>query len=456
MKKYDYKKSTKDYKSILSPVSQKPQIFFGQDLFKDFEKNKLALSHKKSQDELLLTKQNIIQNKYHRRTNSNFGNYNENMTFIENNLGTNPSMYKFSFINKKNKYEKEKEKEKEKEIENNKKVLISRNKNVYQNLNQKKQCNNILSFSCSLKDFRKNIIDCYSSNNYLNKLKNNQNNNNFKYYNKEIKLKNNKALFFSENITNTNIEETRNTTSININNSNLMKSKFNEKEKEKLDDDKPIKCIKINRKHKRKLYSSMDNHLNINNNKNINFTESIKEKMSPKSNLHRFIYNKNNIKTNNNVNKTNNYNLNSSKKDFKKNENNLSKIQKDKKIFLINPISESYYDEPLGCCYKSEIELNKDIKINSSIISPEKNNIFNRNNFPSTTKNNNKFIITNTFNFSKNKYGMQRSQENFYKNKIQEIEPINEFDSVEEIHFMFVQMIQNKKRFFEKYDINKK
>ena len=57
MKKYDYKKSTKDYKSILSPVSQKPQIFFGQDLFKDFEKNKLALSHKKSQDELLLTKQ---------------------------------------------------------------------------------------------------------------------------------------------------------------------------------------------------------------------------------------------------------------------------------------------------------------------------------------------------------------------------------------------------------------
>ena len=457
MKKFGNKKPKKSNKNVFSPITKKHQIIFGRDLFEELEKkNNIVLSHKKSQEELLLTKQKITSNKYHRRTNSNSENYNNNITKTQN-YGINSYLNKLNFINKKNKNEKEIEKE----TENNKKILNTRNNNIYPKMKQKKESNNILLFSFSLKDFRKSIIDCYSSNNnYLNN-QNNQNNN-IKYYNNEIKLKNNKNLYFSDNTNNTNREETRNTTSININNSNLKKSKINEKEKEKENkSEKSIKYIKINRKHKRKLYSSMDNNLKINNT-NINNTQSIKEKICSKINLHPFIYNTNYIKTNNNINRINNYNYihnsNSNIKIFNKKESYFSKNQKDKKLFLINPISDSYYKNTFNCCYKSELEFSSDIILKTSNFSPKKSKFFNRNNFPSTTKNNNKNKnkIINNFTFIKNKNGMHRSQENFYKNKLQEIEYIKEFHNVEEIHFMFVQMNQSKKYFFEKYDINKK
>ena len=44
-----------------------------------------------------------------------------------------------------------------------------------------------------------------------------------------------------------------------------------------------------------------------------------------------------------------------------------------------------------------------------------------------------------------------KSQEKYLKLKIYEKETINEFDSVEEIHFKFIEINQRKNEFFEKY-----
>jgi len=490
MKKNESKKSTKEYMNMLSPSFRKKKITFSQDLFRD-----LPLTQKRSQKELLLNKQKVVthqnQNQNHKRTKSNSENYPDNITNAENNLVTNPSISQMSFYAKNKPKEKEKEKGKYVEYKTYMKNSVSRNmKSSSSNISQFKQYenDNILSFSCSLKDFRNFVINSCSSKTKFNLPKNSHNN--IKYHNNEIKLNKNKSLFSTDYISN--IEETNNTTSINnnyntnSNNSNLIYSKqiISGKGKQK-------KYIKINRKHSRKLYSSVDNNLKINyinpnnsrNNEEPKEKEKEKDKISPKYNLHHFIYNHNNLKTKTNTYNTNtntntyintncsskinkyNYNTNttnnqnnlySAKKSLRNSEKFFPRVKKDKKLSIISPITESYYDVPYPY-FSSENEYNKNIQ--GPMVSPKRSKVFNKSNFPSTTTNQNKSKIKNVFTFSKNKLGRQKSQENHCSLKQNENGPLNtihEFNSVEEIHFMFVQMCQNEKQFFEKYEKIKK
>ena len=476
MKKNETKKSTKEYINMLSPSFKRNKITFSQDLFRDLDTNKIPLTQKRSQNKLLLNKQKVVTSQNHRRNKSNSENYPENITNAENNLGTNPSLSQMSYYAKNKPKDKEKEKDKYSEYRTYIKNSVSRNlKSCSNNTNQFIQCDNdnVLSFSCSLKDFRNFVINSCSSKNKLNLPKNNHNNINY-FYNNEIKSKKNKSIFSTDYISN--IEETNNTTSINnnISNSNLIYSKqiISEKGKQK-------KYIKINRKHSRKLYSSMDNNLKINyindNYSKNNEETKEKDKISPKYNLHHFIYNHSNIKTKTNSyntntncsNKINKYNYNTStnqnnlstaKKSLRNSEKYFPRIKNDKKLSIINSVAETYYDVPCTY-YRSENEYNKDMPV--SMVSPKKSKVFNKSNFPSTTTNQNKSKIKNIFTFSKNKLGRQKSQENhcYLKQNINGPMPlstINEFSSVEEIHFMFVQINQSKKQFFEKYEKIKK
>jgi CCR4-NOT transcription complex subunit 6 len=472
MKKNETKKSTKEYKNMLSPSFKRNKMTFSQDLFKDLETNKMPLTQKRSQNKLFLNKQKVVPHRNHQRYKSNLENYPENITNAENIIGTNPSISQMSFYAKNKPKEKGKEKEKYVDYKTYIKNSVSRNvKSSSNNTNQliKFDNDNILSFTCSLKDFRNFVINSCSSKNNFNLPKNNHN-----YYNNEIKSKKNKSLFSTDYISN--IEDTNNTTSINnnISNSKLIYSKqiISEKGKQK-------KYIKINRKHSRKLYSSMDNNLKINyindNYSKNNEETKEKDKISPKYNLHHFIYNHSNIKTKTNSyntntncsNKINKYNYNTStnqnnlstaKKSLRNSEKYFPRIKKDKKLSIINSEAETYYDVPCTY-YRSENEYNKDMP--ASMVSPKKSKVFNKSNFPSTTTNQNKSKIKNIFTFSKNKLGRQKSQENhcYLKQNINGPMPlstINEFSSVEEIHFMFVQISQSKKQFFEKYEKIKK
>ena len=429
------KKLTKEHQNMLSPTNKNYKNNFSQNLFKDVEINKSALSQKKSKKDLSPPKKKNVSNKHHRRTKSNTQNYIENM---ENNIGINSSAYQLSFITER------KENEKEKEIKNNyiNKSAISRNKKI----NQYKKMRNILSISFSLKDISNNIIGPYSPNKNVNFSKNNLKSSS-KYYNNDTNLKTNKSVYFYDNTTN--IEETRNTTSNTnfnqINNSNLLYNKHLNNENNEKEKQNSNKFINRNKKQKRKLNSSMD-YKSKNNYTNAN-DDIIQEKVKPKYNLHRFIYNNNNIKPKNNIKTNNNYNhyLNSAKKSFRSSEKKFSNINNYKNLY-INPIYESNYDEPLSY-YKLEKENNN---INSSKTFRKTTNFFNKNNFPSSTTNKNgtkKIIIP------KNKKRSNKSQENYYELKIKEVEPNKEFDSVEEIHFMFVQINQSKKRFFNKNDM---
>ena len=416
------KQLTKENKKMLSPTSKKCKNT-NQHIFKDGETNKLALSQKKTKKDLLLPKKKNVSNKYHRRTKSNTQNYIDKM---ENNLGINSSLCQMSFITER------KKNEKENKLKNNhnSKSAVSRNKKI----NQYKQMRNILSISFSLKEISNNIIESCSPNKNYNFSKNNIYSSR-KYYNNDTNLKTNKSVYFYDNTTN--IEETRNTTSNTnfnqINNSNLLYNKH-------------LKCLNIN-KQKRKLCSSMDN--NYKNNYTYANDDIIHEKVNPKyNNIHRFIYNNNNIKPNNNTKSFINHNhyLNSVKKSFRSSEKNFSNIKNYKKLY-IKPIYESYYDEPFSY-YKSDKEINI---ITNSKTFQKNGNLFNKKNFPSSTTNKNQ---TKKIIIPKNKKRNNKSQENYYKLKINEVEPINEFDSVEEIHFMFVQINQRKKNFFNKYNLN--
>ena len=149
MKKNTNSKSNKDYKNILSPLSKKPKITFSHSLFKEVETNKIGLSHKKSQDELLINKKITYSNKNHRRIKSNSGNYIENMTNFEQNFGLNTTMNQLSFFKGK------KKKEKVTKNENKSKHTVSRNKKIDKN---KDNFNNLHPLSCSVKDFRNDII----------------------------------------------------------------------------------------------------------------------------------------------------------------------------------------------------------------------------------------------------------------------------------------------------------
>jgi hypothetical protein len=249
-----------------------------------------------------------------------------------------------------------------------------------------------------------------------------------------MNLKHNKSLLFSFDNP-TNIEETRNTTSITgFNSSNLLyNNHLNNKNKKNA---KSTKYIKINTKKNIPLYYSSNN----NSSKIISFTNNniIKEKGSPKKNLHRYIYKPNNIKTKNNMSKVNNTNkLALTKKTFKYNHKSTCRSTKDKKLF-INPNNETNYIN-FNCL---DLKDNLDYEM-SSIRTLRNTNMVN---CSSTTNNSKKKSKKETYN--KYKKRKTKSQENDYKIGINENDI--DFKSVEEIHFIFVQMYQKKKAFFEK------
>ena len=167
--------------------------------------------------------------------------------------------------------------------------------------------------------------------------------------------------------------------------------------------------------------------------------------------MHRFIYNNNNLKTKINKNNKNNisainYNSNylyTTKKSFRKSAK-FSNIKNYKNLSIICPTSDSRYDEPLSF-YNSK----KNMKLSQIPFKEEKH--LSKKNFPSSTTNKNKNTKIK-FTFTKYKKRSNKSQENIYKSKISESEAIKEFDSAEEIHFMFVEMNQRKKKFFQKHE----
>ena len=415
MKKKENKLIIKDSPRKLSPSSKRKVHFFSNNLLKDFEINSVGISPKKSQDELLSSKKKLMPNSsHHRRTKSNNQNYIQYTT--SNNTNLNSSVSKFSFIYRR----------KDRESKHST-SSVSRNVKYRHNLNVNKKTSNLLSTSFSLKDFRNNLINVFSHNDVLETQYNNK-------YNNFMNLKHNKSLLFSFDNP-TNIEETRNTTSITgFNSSNLLyNNHFNNKKKK---NSKSTKYIKINTKKNMPLYYSSKN----NSSKVISFTNNniIKEKESPKKNFHRYIYKHNNIKTKNNLNKINNTNkLALTKKTFKYKHKSTCKSKKDKKLF-INPNNETNYIN-FNCL---DLKDNLDYEM-SSIRTLRNTNMVN---CSSTTNNSQKKTKKETY--TKYKKRKTKSQENDYKIGINENDI--DFKSVEEIHFIFVQMYQKKKAFFEK------
>jgi len=400
------KKSNKSNKTSLSKLSptnknkSQKDINFNLTSFKLHNLNNILSPTKMYKEEILLPKKKMIPNTvYHRRTKSGSQNYIQYQNFInDSNNNLNTSVTKLSNIFRRNEFKKKYENMNYDSSSRNKFELFKKK------FNQNKKSSNLLSISFSLKEFRNNIINAFTNSN-INEIKKE------KYSNKS-NSKNNKSLFIFDNLNN--IEETRNTTSITgFNNSNLLYKK-----QMKVKDDKNVKStnyIKINRKPRKQLFSS-----NNNSTKSITFTNNnyINSKIQEKNKLYQYIYNHNNIniqpkkEIKNKL--KNKKNLALSKRTYK---NSVPKLQSTKKISFINAISEN-----LKLHYKNK---NNNYKINS-LKSP---------------KNKKAYI---KFKGRKNK-----SQENRNKMEVEYINQIGEFQSVEEIHFIFVQMNQKKKAFFE-------
>ena len=415
MKNNENKKIIKESQNKLSPTFQRKKYFFSQSSFKNNENNNILLSPKRSQYDIRLPKKKIIPNtSHHRRKKSNSDNYIQYMT--NNNINLNQSASKLSFIFRRN--------DLGKNNINNNYSLGSRNKKTTTNFNDNKKKINLLSISFSLKDFRNTIMNAFSHSN-LNAEKNNKKN-------KIINLKNNKSLFKFDN---TNIEETRNTTSITcFNNSNLIYNKsHNIKEDE---NSKSTKYIKINLKSNNKLLSPQKSPSKI-----ITYTnsEAIKEKKSAKCNynIHNYIY-KNNINRIKNYNKLNNTNnLILTKKTFRNSQKNLNKVGKSKKIGFFNPINEL---ENNNFNYIESERKNKNKNINNSV----------------SSANNRKNKNINKERYLKYKKRKTKSQDKNYQIGVNDNYSIKEFKSVEEIHFIYVQINQRKKEFFKKNNIENK
>ena len=360
--------------------------------FKNNEYNKLISSPKKIKEENILSKKNLYPySAYHRKTKSSSQNYIQFQNLMSDEI------YNLNFTKTGN-------------CKNN-----SNSRNKYdlfkKKFNENKKSSNLLSISFSLKDFRNNIINSFINSNYNETQKSNKSN-----------FKDNKSLFIFDNLNN--IEETRNTTSITgFNNSNLFyKNQMMNKEEKKI---KCNKLIKINRKQKNDLFSP-----NCNSTKIITYSNNSKkmtEKDNEKNKLYHYIYNHNNININHKndfKNKTNNHNKNLTlpKKTYK---NSLSNLHKSRKISFVNAISENLKLHYKNKANKYEIKNNLNYNIKP-------------------LKNNNKKDIYKSFKKRKN-----RSQENKVKTSIEYINELGQFQSVEEIHFIFVQMNQKKKAFFE-------
>lgn len=415
MRKNEDKTPITEFHTRLSPSNHKKRKrnIFG----KDFETNKVALSPKKSKEELFLPKKKIMSNTYHhRRTKSSGQDYMDYTTNNNNNMNSPASKLSFIF--------RRKEKEKNYDI-----CSVSRNKKFKNNFDENKKSNSkLLSMSFSLKDFRNHLINSFSNNN-LKELKNNN-----KYSNND-NLKNNKSLFSFDNLTN--IEETRNTTSITgFNNSNLIYSKrLNNKGKQNA---KSIKYIITKNKQNRKLYSSKNNSSKI-----ITYTNNnvIKEKV-PKYNLHRYIYKHYNIRPKHNLSKLNNNSyLALSKKTFRNSQKYFSNLHNGAKLYIKHN-NESEYNTKSNY-FDLKNNFNDELDNVKTTRNEKKNVCF------STNNSKNKQIKKETY--TKYKKRKTKSQENNYKVGISENDA--DFKSVEEIHFIFVQISQRKKEFFKKKNI---
>ena len=425
MERNDEKNPITESQTRLSPSNHKKRK---RNIFdKDFETNKIALSTKKSKDELFLPKKKIIPNIYHhRRTKSSGQDYMECMTNHNNIINNNSSGTKLSFIFKR------KEKDKNYDI-----FSVSRNKKYKNNLDENKKSNSkLLSMSFSLKDFRNHLINSFSNNN-LKELKSNN-----KWSNNE-NLKNTKSFFNLDNLTN--IEETRNTTSITgFNNSNLIYSKrLNNKGKQNAKSTKYI--ITKNKQNIKKLYSSKNSSSKI-----ITYTNNnvIKEKVFPKYNLHRYIYKHYNIRPKHNLNKSNNNSyLVLTKKTFRNSQKCFSNLKNGSKLY-IKPNNESVYNSKSN--YFDLKNNSNDELDNIKTARNEKKNVWFSNN-NSKNKQIKKEKEKEKETYPKYKKRKTKSQENNYKTGINENDA--DFKSVEEIHFIFVQISQRKKEFFKKKNI---
>lgn len=405
------KKTNKSPLSKLSPSNKnksKKNINFNITAFKNNEFNNIILSPKKYKEEIVLPKKKIIPNTaYHRKTKSSSQNYVQYQNMINNSYNNlSKSVSKLSYIFKRN------ENRKKNEIIN----YDSSSRNKYELFKKKfnnEKSSNLLSISFSLKDFRNNIINAFSNSEIKREKYSNQTN-----------IKNNKSLFIFDNLNN--IEETRNTTSITgFNNSNLLYKKYMLNQENK--NIKSAKYIKINKKPKNQLFPSNNNSCKMITFTNNNINNNIKcNKINEPKKLYHYICNNNDI--NNKSNKKINYKQNKpknmilSKRTYK---NSISKIQTTRKISFFNAISEN-----LKLHYKSKLnkyvlknEFNYNIK---SLKSPKKKNVY--------------------INFRRRK---NKSQENKSKIINEYNNQIDEFQSVEEIHFIFVQMNQKKNAFFK-------
>lgn len=398
MKKKGNKKPTTQSPKELSPSHKKKNIFNSNSKNK-LEANIIALSAKKSKDKLFLPKKRKVpKSTHHKRTNSDAEHYIQCLT------NSNNRNSKLSFI-----FRRKNNENKIKEI-----YSFSRNKNLKDSLNENKKSNNLLFLSFSLKNFRNNIMNSFSQKNIHKSKKKNK-------YNNIIKIKNKSLLNLDNHI---NIEDTRNTTSITgFNNSNLIyKKRLSNNKKQSAKSTKHIKEIK---REKNQTHFSKNN-----SSKMISYTNDneIKEKLNNKYNLHRYINKYNNIKTKNNniLNKSSNLIL--TKKSFRSTHKCCSKLHNNKKLSInLNPINES----------ENIINLKTETNINR--------------NECQTSINNNKKKKVKTVIKHKYKKRKTKSQENKYK--IMD-ENNNEFNSVEEIHFIFVEIYQRKKAFFKKRNID--
>jgi hypothetical protein len=363
--------------------------------FKNNEYNKLISSPKKIKEENILSKKNLYPySAYHRKTKSSSQNYIQFQNLMSDeiyNLNFTKTGNCINNSNSRNKYDLFKKK-----------------------FNENKKSSNLLSISFSLKDFRNNIINAFINTNY----------NEVHKYNKS-NIKDDKSLFLFDNLNN--IEETRNTTSITgFNNSNLFnKKQMLVKDNKKI---KSTKLIKINGKSKKQLFSPNCNSTKIItylNNQAKNITENEHEN----NKLYHYIYNHSNININQNNDIKNKSsipkkNLALSKKTYK---NSASKLQKSRKISFVNAISEN-----LKLHYKNKMnnyEIKNDFNYNIKSIKNNKEK---------------KDIYIKPYKKRKN-----RSQESKGKTGAEYLNEIGQFQSVEEIHFIFVQMNQKKKVFFE-------
>ena len=409
MKKNENKNQIKEPYSKLSPTFQRKKNYFNKTLFQDLDSNNIPLSPKKPQDELILPKKKVPNtSSHHRRTKSNSQNYIQYMT--NKNINLNTYVSKLSFIFGK------------KELENNYNYSsVSRNKKLKENLNENKKSSNLLSISFSLKDFRNNIINAFShKNDYVSK-----NNKNI------INIKNNKLILNYDNATN--LEETRNTTSITgFNNSNLLYNKhIKNKDNQNSKSTKYMKIIQNDKN--RQLYYTKNNSSKIITFTNNVIKEKAKGKESPKYNLHRYIYKNNNIatKTNNKLNLSNNLIL--TKRTFK----NTKKFFSKEKMNIINPISE-FNDNNFDL-----LSIEKQGKASNKI------SCFSNDKITKIKK------IRKEGSHKYKKRKTKSQENNNCKIGINYNNNLGEFKSVEEIHFIFVYINQKKKAFFEKKQFEK-